>query len=77
MFSLQARTIISKNQAGLNTTLTVRKYFQGIGVERVIFPGSPRIVSIKVLQSAKVRRAKLYYLRDRQGKAARLKQKFN
>jgi len=70
-------TVISKNQSGATTSVTVRKYFQGVGVERIIFPSSPRIVSIKVLQSSKVRRAKLYYLRERQGKAARLKQKFN
>ena len=70
-------TIISKNRSGVNTTLTVRKYFQGIGVERIIFPSSPRISSIQVLQSSKVRRAKLYYLRTRQGKSARLRQKFS
>lgn len=70
-------TIIAKKRAGMHTTITVRKYFQGIGIERVIFPGSPQIVSITVLQSSKIRRAKLYYLRERQGKAARLRQKFN
>nr|AID67863.1 ribosomal protein L19 [prasinophyte sp. MBIC10622] len=70
-------TIIAQRRAGMHTTITVRKYFQGIGIERVIFPGSPQIVSIKVLQSSKIRRAKLYYLRERQGKAARLRQKFN
>jgi len=69
-------TIIAKKQSGINTTITVRKYFQGVGVERIIFPSSPRIASIQVVQSSKVRRAKLYYLRERKGKAARLRQKF-
>ena len=69
--------IISKNNAQLNTTITVRKLLQNIGVERVYLIHSPRIIKIMVIKKAKVRRAKLYYLRSRSGKATRLKQKFN
>lgn len=69
-------TIIAKKNSSINTTITVRKVLQGIGVERVFLIHSPKIDSITVLQSAKVRRSKLYYLRNLQGKATRLKQKF-
>lgn len=70
--------VIAKHNAGLNTTMTVRKIFQGIGVERVFLIHSPRIDTVKVLRRGKVRRAKLYYLRDRIGsKATRLKQRFD
>nr|ARO90868.1 50S ribosomal protein L19 [Corynoplastis japonica] len=69
--------VISIHKAGLNTTITVRRIFQGVGIERVYLIHSPRIVKIDVLKHAKVRRAKLYYLRSRSGKATRLKQKFN
>ncbi len=55
--------------------ITVRKVFQGIGVERVFPVHSPRIESIKVLRKGDVRRAKLYYLRERTGKATRIKEK--
>lgn len=61
----------------LNASLTLRCSFQGVGVERVFFLNSPRITFIKVVRRAKVRRAKLYYLRDLLGKAGRLKQVFN
>lgn len=70
-------TIIAKKNSSVNTTITVRKILQGIGVERVFLIHSPKIDSITVLRSSKVRRAKLYYLRDLQGKASRLKQVFN
>lgn len=70
-------TIIAKKNSSVNTTITVRKVLQGIGVERVFLINSPKIDSITVLRSSKVRRAKLYYLRDLQGKASRLKQVFN
>jgi large subunit ribosomal protein L19 len=60
----------------INTTITVRKVLQGIGVERVFLIHSPKIDSISVLRSSKVRRAKLYYLRNLKGKASRLKQTF-
>lgn len=69
-------TIIAKKNSSLNTTITVRKIFQGIGVERVFLLHSPKIDSINVLRSSKVRRAKLYYLRNLKGKAGRLKQIF-
>jgi len=66
--------IIAKKNSGINSTITVRKLFQGIGVERIFLIHSPKITSISVLKLAKVRRAKLYYLRNLKGKAARLKQ---
>jgi large subunit ribosomal protein L19 len=69
--------VIAKRNSGINATITVRRVFQGIGVERVFLVHSPRIESIKVLRRSKVRRAKLYYLRDRVGKATRLKQRFD
>jgi len=59
-----------------NSTITVRKMFQGGGVEKVFLLNSPWIKSIKVISSARIKRGKLYYLRKRTGKAARLKQIF-
>lgn len=70
-------TIIAKKNSSINTTITVRKVLQGIGIERVFLIHSPKVDSITVLRSAKVRRAKLYYLRNLKGKASRLKQTFN
>ena len=70
-------TIIAKKNSSINTAITVRKVLQGIGVERIFLIHSPKVDSITVLRSAKVRRAKLYYLRNLQGKATRLKQTFN
>jgi large subunit ribosomal protein L19 len=67
--------VIKKRGSALNKTITVRKVFQGIGVERVFPIHSPRIDSIKVLRKGDVRRAKLYYLRERSGKATRIKEK--
>jgi len=69
-------TILAKKNSFINTTIIVRKVLQGIGVERVFLIHSPRIDSIGVLRSSKIRRSKLYYLRNLQGKASRLKQKF-
>ena len=69
-------TIIAKKNSSVNTTITVRKILQGIGVERIFLIHSPKIDSIEVLRSSKVRRAKLYYLRNLRGKASRLKQTF-
>nr|YP_009497706.1 ribosomal protein L19 [Acanthoceras zachariasii]AWT40419.1 ribosomal protein L19 [Acanthoceras zachariasii] len=69
-------TVIAKKNSSVNTTITVRKVLQGIGVERIFLIHSPRVDSIKVLNSAKVRRSKLYYLRNLKGKASRLKQAF-
>lgn len=65
-------TVISQHKAGSNSTITVRRIFQGIGVERVFGIYSPSLQSIQLLRRAKVRRAKLYYLRDRVGKGTRL-----
>jgi large subunit ribosomal protein L19 len=69
-------TIIAKKNSSINTTITVRKIFQGIGIERIFLIHSPKISSIIVVKSAKVRRSKLYYLRELKGKASRLKQSF-
>nr|YP_009163578.1 chloroplast 50S ribosomal protein L19 [Triparma laevis]BAS19032.1 chloroplast 50S ribosomal protein L19 [Triparma laevis] len=69
-------TIIAKKNSSVNTTITVRKILQGIGVERVFLIHSPKVNSIQVLRSSKVRRSKLYYLRNLRGKASRLKQRF-
>ena len=69
-------TLIAKKNSLINTTITVRKILQGIGVERIFLIHSPKIDSIQVLRSSKVRRAKLYYLRNLRGKASRLKQTF-
>lgn len=67
--------VIKKQGCGFRKTVTVRRVFQGIGVERVFPLHSPRIESIKILRKGKVKRAKLYYLRERTGKAARIKEK--
>ena len=69
-------TIIAKKNSLINTTITVRKILQGIGIERIFLIHSPKIDSIEVLRSSKVRRSKLYYLRNLRGKASRLKQTF-
>lgn len=70
-------TVIAMRNGGINETITVRKIFQGVGVERVFLLHSPIIDDIKVMRRGKVRRAKLYYLRDRVGKATRIKQRFD
>ncbi|MCQ2790145.1 MAG: 50S ribosomal protein L19 [bacterium] len=68
-------TVIKKRGSGINKTITVRKIFQGIGVERVFALYSPRVEKINVLKRGDVRRAKLYYLRNLSGKATRIKEK--
>jgi large subunit ribosomal protein L19 len=68
---------MSKGNGGVSATITVRKVFQGVGVERVFLLHSPRVESIKIIRRGSVRRAKLYYLRDRVGKATRVKQRFD
>ena len=68
-------TVIKEHGAGINKTITVRKVFQGIGVERVFLLNSPRIDKITVLRRGDVRRSKLYYLRERSGKATRIREK--
>lgn len=69
--------VIAKRNGGINATITVRRIFQGVGVERVFLLHSPRVESVKVIRRGRVRRAKLYYLRDRVGKATRIKQRFD
>ena len=69
--------IIAMRHSGINKTMTVRRIFQGVGVERVFLLHSPRVATIQVLRRGKVRRAKLFYLRDRVGKATRVKQRFD
>jgi large subunit ribosomal protein L19 len=69
--------VIAKRHGGINATITVRRIFQGIGVERVFMLHSPQVASIKVERRGKVRRAKLFYLRERVGKATRVKQRFD
>jgi len=66
--------VISRRGHGIGTNFTVRKVSFGVGVERTFPLHSPRIQGIKVLRSGKVRRAKLYYLRDLSGKAARIEE---
>jgi len=66
--------VIRRRNAGVSSTVTVRKISYGVGVERVFPIYSPRIEKIEVSRRGKVRRAKLYFLRTRRGKAARLKE---
>ena len=68
-------TVIARKGSGMSETITVRKVSNGIGVERIFPLHSPSIASIKVNKVNKVRRAKLYYLRNLSGKAARLAEK--
>ena len=67
-------TVIKRQNSGLNETFTVRKISSGVGVERTFPVHSPKIEKIEVTRNGKVRRAKLYYLRDRVGKAAKTKE---
>ena len=69
--------VIAKKNRGLNSAFTVRKISYGEGVERVFQTHSQAIASIKVKRRGKVRKAKLYYLRDRTGRAARIREKIN
>lgn len=68
-------TVIAKNSSGLDLTFTVRRFFQGIGIEYVFPLHSKHIKSIKVKRHSKVRRSKLFYLRERIGKRSQLKNK--
>ncbi len=71
-------TVIRRSHGGVSENFTVRRIASnGIGVERTFMMRSPRIENVKVHRHAYVRRAKLYFLRNRTGKRARLKQKFN
>src|SRR3954453_10985296 len=66
---------IARKNAGLNSSFTVRKISYGEGVERIFPLYSPRLTSVEVVRSGDVRRAKLYYLRGRRGKAARISER--
>ncbi|MFH1415297.1 MAG: 50S ribosomal protein L19 [Elusimicrobiota bacterium] len=66
--------VIARNGSGINKTFTVRKYSFGIGVEKIYPLFSPLITGITVLKKGKVRRSKLYYMRERYGKKARIKE---
>ena len=68
-------TVISRKGKGLNEMFTVRRIVNNAGVERIFPVNSPQVLSVKVIRSGHVRRAKLYYLRDRIGKAVRLRNK--
>ena len=67
--------LIAKKTNEINSTLLIRRVFQSISIERVFLVHSPLIHSIQILRSTKVRRAKLYYLRELKGKAARLRER--
>lgn len=69
--------VIAKRNRGINSAFTVRKISHGEGVERVFQTHSPAVGKIEVKRRGKVRRAKLYFLRDRSGKSARIKEKLN
>ena len=69
--------VIAKRNRGLHSSFTVRKISSGEGVERVFQTHSPAVASIEVKRRGDVRRAKLYYLRERSGKSARIKEKLN
>lgn len=68
-------TVIARKGSGISETFTVRRVSYGVGVERVFPVHSPNVQGIKLVRKGHVRRAKLYYLRDRVGKAAKLKEK--
>ena len=68
-------TVIAINGSGVTETFTVRRVSYGVGVERVFPVNSPNVANVKVVRYGKVRRAKLYYLRDRVGKASKVKEK--
>lgn len=67
-------TVIAKRGSDISETFTVRRVSYGVGIERVFPVHSPNVVDVKVIRTGKVRRAKLYYLRDRVGKAAKVKE---
>lgn len=67
-------TVIARKGSGISETFTVRRVSYGVGIERVFPIHSPNVKEVKVIRRGKVRRAKLYYLRDRVGKAAKVKE---
>ena len=68
-------TVIARKGSGLTETMTIRRVSYGVGVERILPVHSPKIEKIESVRKGRVRRAKLYYLRDRVGKAAKVKEK--
>lgn len=68
-------TIIARKHGGINETITVRRISYGVGCEKVFPLHAPNVVDVECVRHGKVRRAKLYYLRDRLGKAAKVKEK--
>lgn len=68
-------TVIARNNSGIAETFTVRRLSYGVGVERVFPLHSPNVAKVETVRRGKIRRSKLYYLRDRVGKAARVKQR--
>ena len=67
-------TVIARKNGGISETFTVRRIAYGVGVEKTFPIHSPNVVAVDVIRSGKVRRAKLYYVRDRVGKAAKVKE---
>ena len=70
-------TVIAKKHGGISETFTVRRVAHGVGIERVFPLHSPAVDKVELVRHGKVRRAKLYYLRDRVGKAAKVKEKLD
>ena len=68
-------TVIAKRHGGIEETITVRRISYGVGCEKVFPVHAPNVVNVETVRHGKVRRAKLYYLRDRMGKAAKVKEK--
>ncbi len=68
-------TVIAKNNSGIAETFTVRRVSYGVGVERVFPVHSPNVAKVETIRNGRIRRAKLYYLRDRVGKAAKVKER--
>lgn len=68
-------TVIARKHGGISETFTVRRVSYGVGVEKIFPLHSPKVDKVEVIRLGKVRRAKLYYLRDRIGKAAKVKEK--
>ena len=75
--NFQGTVIQRRNEGSNGETFTVRKISNGIGIERIFPIASPNIDSIKVIRKGKVRRARLFYLRGRQGKSARIREKLS
>lgn len=68
-------TVIAKRGSGITSTFTVRRVSYGVGIERVFPVHSPNVAKVETIREGKVRRSKLYYLRDRVGKSAKVKEK--